>query len=454
MRRNVVITGVGTACALGVGAPALWEGLNAQRSGLKPATRVNSPEFRSRLAGEVAGLSAKDALPKSYRKAIKVMARDIELAIVATRAALDDAGLVTRNGAPDADAAPTGSSTYPGPRMGCHIGAGLISAEADELAGALVTATDESGTFSLKEWGYAADPAGHVGRGGMNNLPPLWMLKYLPNMLACHVTILHGAEGPSNTITCAEASGLLSLGESVRVIQRDAADMCFTGGAESKLNVMGYLRMGMAGRLADSGTEEDGAKLVRPYDPDATGSVLGEAGGILIVEEETAARSRGAKIYAVVAGVGSSQTPRLEFEPRKGPDQGLRDAIEAALADAGVDASEIDAIVPQAAATPELDLAEAGAFREIFGRHLPNIEIVTLSPNIGECMAGNAGVMCVAAAMSLHTQMLPGRIHHGKPVDHIRAASVGPRPTKLGHVLVCSSSLGGQAAAVVLRAAV
>lgn len=453
MQRNVVITGVGTACALGVGAPALWEGLNAQRSGLKPATRVNAAEFRSRLAGEVAGLSAKEALPKSYRKAIKVMARDIELAIVATRAALDDAGIATRNAAPDSDATSSSASTYPGPRMGCHIGAGLISAEADELAGALVTATDESGVFSLREWGAATDAAGRAGRGGMNNLPPLWMLKYLPNMLACHVTILHGAEGPSNTITCAEASGLLSLGESVRVIQRDAADMCFTGGAESKLNVMGYLRIGMAGRLADSGTEEDGSRIVRPYDPQAAGSVLGEAGGILIVEEESAARSRGAKIYARVAGFGSSQTPRLELEPREGPDQGLQDAIEAALADAGIDASDIDAIVPQAAATAELDAAEAGALQNIFGGRLPNIETVTLSPNIGECMAGNAGVMCVAGAMSLHTQFLPGRIHHGKPVDHIRAASVGPRPATLRHVLVCSSSLGGQAAAVVLQAA-
>src|SRR5690606_32200745 len=177
---------------------------------------------------------AKDYVPKSYRKAVKVMARDIELAVAAAKCAVEDARLVTRGALPDGSSEGT---TYPASRMGCQIGAGLIAAETDELTAALATAAttaaDGRPTLDLKAWGDAEG-----GQGAMNNLQPLWLLKYLPNMLACHVTIIHGAEGPSNTITCAEASGLLSIGESVRVIQRGDADLCFSGGAEAPINHM------------------------------------------------------------------------------------------------------------------------------------------------------------------------------------------------------------------------
>ena len=235
MRRRVVITGLGAVTGLGVGFDAFWDGLIAGRSSIGPIEGFDAAGFPCRLAAEVTGFRARDHVPKSYRKATKVMARDIELAVGAADAAVRDAGLVTR-GLED------GEPTYPGPRIGCNIGAGLIATETDELTSALATATDESGRFDLGIW----------GRSGMNNLQPLWMLKYLPNMLACHVTIIHGAEGPSNTITCAEASGLLSLGESARVIERGSADMCLAGGTESKVCPMGLVRIGLAGRLADN----------------------------------------------------------------------------------------------------------------------------------------------------------------------------------------------------------
>src|SRR5688572_645410 len=217
MDRQVVITGLGAVSALGMGVGPLWEGLCAGRSALKRITRFDPSGFPCRLAGEATAFaSARDQVPKSYRKAVKVMARDIELAVAAAKGAVEDAGLTTRGTLPEDSTDPT---TYPPSRMGCHIGAGLIAAETDELTMALVTSTDTSGKFDPKAWGNAAG-----GQGALNNLQPLWLLKYLPNMLACHVTIIHGAEGPSNTITCAEASGLLSIGESVRVIQRGDAD--------------------------------------------------------------------------------------------------------------------------------------------------------------------------------------------------------------------------------------
>ena len=245
MRRQVAITGLGAVSSLGVGFPALWNGLLAGTSALGPITRFDASGFHCRLAGEVKDFSAKDHVPKHYRKAVKIMARDIELAVAAAKEAAEDAGLITRANLPEGG---TGETTFLSERFGCHIGAALIAADTQELTSAMTTAVRAAGDrnsgdssmggFSLNAWGTEDG-----GEEGMNNLTPLWLLKYLPNMLASHVTIIHGAEGPSNTITCNEASGLLSISESLRVIQRGAADICFSGGAESNVNFMRLIRL-------------------------------------------------------------------------------------------------------------------------------------------------------------------------------------------------------------------
>ncbi|MFG0258850.1 MAG: beta-ketoacyl-[acyl-carrier-protein] synthase family protein [Phycisphaerales bacterium JB041] len=452
MPRHVVITGLGTVCALGTGIDALWQGLVEGRSGLGALTRIDASGFRSSLGGEVPDFSAKNFVPKHYRKAVKVMARDTELAVGAALVAVQDAGLATRSTIED-DRTPT----YPSSRVGCQIGAGLIAAETDELAPAIATATDDSGAFRERLWGTNADAG---GTGGMNNLQPLWLLKYLPNMLACHVTILHGCEGPSNTITCAEASGLLSLGESLRVIQRDDADACFSGGAESKLNLMGMARLDLAGRLAPTAPDDatHAADLVRPFDAGATGTLAAEGGGVVILEEAGHARGRGAAAYAEVLGFGAAQGPPpfpvLDladgFHAGESAGDGLRWAIESALADAGVNADEIDAIVPTGSGVRDADHTEAEALRAVFGDRLASVPLVTIRPFLGDCQAGNGALQVAVAAQCLRTQRLPARLHAGTPAPGLDAAPADARPAALRRVLVCSTSLGGQSAAVVL----
>lgn len=448
MPRKVVITGLGVVSPLGTGVDALWQGLCDGRSGLKPITAFDPSGFRSRLGGEVADFSAKDFVPKHYRKAVKVMARDIELAVGAALLAAQDANLTTKALSED-------PPTYPGARVGCQIGAGLIAAETIELAPAVASAADTEGRFQTKLWGSVAEAG---GSGGMDNLPPLWLLKYLPNMLACHVTILHGCEGPSNTITCAEASGLLSLGESLRVIQRDDADACFTGGAESKINLMGMARLDLAGRLAPTGDAADGAPFVRPYDPRAPGTLLAEGGGVAILEEAAAAETRGATPYAEVAGFGAAQGPppfgaiglgEYTDEPAG---EGLRLAIHSALADAGVTPSQIDAIVPTGAGVADADGAEAWALREVFGERLASVPLITIRPNLGDCQAGNGALQVAIACKCLREQKLPARLQAGTPAPGLDARPAPARDATLRTVLVCSTSLGGQNAALVLRA--
>ncbi len=444
MRRAVVITGLGVVSAYGISMDALWEGLCSGKSALKPVQAFDASGFPSRLGGEAIGVKARDYVPKSYRKAVKVMARDTELAVVAANLAVLDANLVTRanmNGGETQGA----ESTYPSERFGCHIGAGLVAAETTELARAFATARSESDPTQV-DWTV-------WGEGGLTNLPPLWLLKYLPNMLACHVTILHGAEGPSNTITCSEASGLLSIGESTRVIERGTADVCLSGGAESRINDMGFIRMHLAGWLAATGDATDGAEVVRPYDPASAGGVIGEGGGILILEEKEAAKARGARAYAQIEGFGAGQSGLMHrdgADGENGVDEGLLGAIETGLADARVSADQIDAIVPRALGSPAQDAREVAVLGKVFGSRLRDIPLVTLSPNIGNCLAGAGSLALSVGARCVSEQMLPARIHSGCASGMVDAGPSEPRRATLRHVLVCSSAMCGQNAAVVI----
>ncbi len=435
MTREIVITGLGAVTGFGVGAAALWDGLLAGQSTLGPITRFDASGFPSALASEIPDFSARKFVPKTYRKAVKVMARDIELAVGASLDAVHDAGLITK-GTRDDDSTPL---TYDPARVGCHIGAGLIACEIDELTAALSTSRNDAGEFDYEAW----------GRGAINNLTPLWLLKYLPNMLACHVTIIHDARGPSNTITCAEASGGLSIGESKRIIERGEADICFSGGAESKLNPMGMMRLEFAGRLARTEGITDGASLISPYDPDAPGSLLGEAGGIILLESKDTAAARNAGAYCQLAGAGAGQSPASDDPARRSV--GLQNAIRAAIRSAGITPDQIQAILPHAAGVPDLDLEEAAALRAIFGDSLEKIPLVTLTPAIGETLAGAFGVAACVGALCVHHQTLPTRLHAGKCPSDLQAHAADQRDASIQHMLVCSSSLGGQNAAVILK---
>lgn len=460
MSRRVVITGVGLVGALGVGRDAVWAGLCEGRSGLAKPTLFDASGFACQMAGEIrpdgaAAFSARDSVPKSYRKAVKVMARDTEIAVAAARLAALDAGLCTRG---TLDGAP-GTTTYPGDRVGCQIGAGLINAETAELSEALATATDDKGTFDTWRWGTVATASHPAGVGGMNNLQPLWMLKYLPNMLACHVTIIHGCEGPSNTITCAEASGLLSIGEGVRVIERGAADACFSGGAECKVNLMGTLRWTLQGQLRPCDDTHTPASLVRPFDPESAGTVLGEGGGIVILEHEAGARARNARVYARVAGFAAAHAPPPGYEAIRAlqkpadderPEDGMLYAMQAALDDAGLTPDAIDAIVVSANGVPASDRAEADAYRRLFGQRLARIPLVTLAPSMGELVAGRGGMQVGVAALMLHEQRLPARLHGGNCPPDLLANPASAGASALRHVLVTTGSTGGQCAAAVL----
>ncbi len=188
-RRRVVITGLGAVTALGEGAGALWNAAIEGRSGISVVKTFDDK-------WQPLGACVENFEPEKFvtqRKSIKVMARDIQLAVAAASLAVDDAG--------------ARSLDIPRDRFGVIVGSGVLNHELDELAMSLQASLDEKGAPNLKKF----------GENGMSSLFPLWLLKYLPNMPACHISILFDLQGMNNTLTTGDSAGLQAVGEARRI---------------------------------------------------------------------------------------------------------------------------------------------------------------------------------------------------------------------------------------------
>ena len=447
--RRVVITGLGAISPHGLGAGALWDGLLAGRSSVAPLTRFDPSSFPSQIAGCIPPFKTTDYVPKSYRKATKIMARDIELAVVAADFAVRDAKLATKGILETSgDKILAEGFTKPNPtRTGCNIGAGLICADMDELTAALAQAKDPDGSLSLQRWGKSEDPN---KTSGMDTLTPLWLLKYLPNMLACHVSIIHETQGPSNTITCAQASAGLALAEACRSIQRGNADVALVGGGESKVHPMGLLRWSLLERLSTA--NDTPTEACRPFDEGARGTVLAEGGGVLVIEELEHAQARGATIYAEVVGLGSSANADSCSDVTQPDPKGeaVAAAITKALKRAGIKAEEVGMIVPPGYGIAAHDRADKAALELAFGAALKQIAVVPLRGGIGDCGAGAQALDLVGAAKALQQQIIPPAVNCPHPIGGLQVPQHA-KPGALKYAVVVASALGGQNSAIVLK---
>ncbi len=438
--RRVVITGIGPVTPIGSGATEFWNGLVEKKCGIRRIREFDPSGFDSQVGGEIDGIKIGHFVPKSYRKAGKIMARDIVLAVAAAHYAVTDADLHTRclveRG--EADAANVDSN-----RLGVNIGAGLICADLGELAEALYAGV-EDGSFSLARWGAEA----------MNNLTPLWLLKFLPNMLACHVTIVHDARGPSNTITCGEASSHLAIGEAFRTIQRGTADVSLCGGAESKDNPMALIRQSLVGRLTCRNDVPE--RACRPFGADRDGTAISEGGAVMVLEELEHARARGARIYAEIVGFGLSNdayAPGAAGEPA--PDgRGVVLAANKALRDAGVTPDQVDMVSAFAAGLPRHDAAEAHAIEAILGDRCGEVPVLAIKAGLGNNGAGSGAIDFAAAVLAMrHGTIAPA--FNSTPLDpelHLRLAAQDPVDARIDVALCNAYALGGgQNASLVIR---
>ncbi|MFH1370546.1 MAG: beta-ketoacyl-[acyl-carrier-protein] synthase family protein [Planctomycetota bacterium] len=432
-KTRVVITGVGATSALGLTAKQTWEGLCAGKCGIRRITSFDPSKFSCQLAGEVGEYKIQQYVPKSFRKATKLMSKDIELSVIAADEAVRDSGLITK-------AIDEQKINVQPQRMAINIGAGLISCDPCELAPA-VAKSIEDGKFDIRKW----------GKEGIELVTPLWLLKYLPNMLACHIGIIHDIQGPSNTITCAEVSGHIAIAEAAEVIARDAADIALAGGAEAKVNPVLIMRQCLIKRAATQ-YNDDPDKACRPFDAGASGSVFGEGGGIIVLENLDNATRRGAKICAEVAGTGQSTSINPVYEHIEPDGKGITIAIEKAMAQANVSPKEIDLIIPHGTGIPGDDLAEAKGIEAAMGGETKRIPVWPTKSMLGNTGAACGGLDVIAATYAIRDGLIPASKNCTKQTTGCNLNIVKEiTKTNIRYALCCGYTYGGQTAAIILK---
>ncbi len=430
---GIAITGFGAASPLGLSSEELWSGLCAGKCGIGTITAFDPVGFNCKLAGQVPDFKIRDYVPKSFRKSTKLMSRDIELAIVAANEALKNSGLVTKGVDPE-------NVNVDPRRMAINLGAGLISCDLVELAPA-VAASLSDGKFDMRKW----------GKDGVEMVTPLWLLKYLPNMLACHIGLIHDIQGPSNTITCAEASGHLAVIEASEIIARGDSDMALAGGAEAKVNPIVMIRQCLLKRATADGND-DPESACRPFDADAKGSVFGEGAGMVVLESLEHAQKRGAKIYAEIVGAGQSTNLSSAYHRLEPGGKGLAIAIEKALEDANISAAELNLIIPHGTGIAGDDMAEAKAIESVLGDAVGDVIVWPTKSMVSNTGAAAGTIDLIAAICAMKEGEVPGAKNcEQKAQDCNLNISSECRQADIRYALSCSYTYGGQTAAVVLK---
>jgi len=385
MDRRVVVTGIGVVTPVGIGREACWKSLVDGASGVAPVTLFETGSFPVRVAAEVKDFKA--SLYIKQRKSLKVMARDIKLAVAASQLAIWDA---------DLDLDKTDRR-----RVGVNMGAGLINADIHELALAL-NASMVNGVFSMQRFGAT----------GMNQLFPLWLLKYLPNMLACHTSIIFDCQGPNNTLTTGNTGSSQAIGEAFRIIQRGSADVFLCGGSDSKVHPLSLVRFVLLGNVAQ--VDGDPTKVSRPFDRDRCGFVVGEGAGVVVLEELEHARRRGAHVYAEVLGYGCTNHG-LNPECVDGEGTGVAEAMKMALRCASVGPEHVDYINANGMSTVEDDRAETKAIKRVCGERACKIPVSSIKSMIGNLSAAAGAVEFASTVLSVHEDVLPPTINYENP---------------------------------------
>ena len=425
MRRRVVITGLGSVSCLGIGTDPLWKAVLESQSGIGPIQSFACDGFPVQQGGEIHDFNPRDFVEN--RKSLKVMSRDIQLACAASSLAFQDAAIDRAAMNPE--------------RAGVTMGAGLLDNEIDEIASCIRNSLDENGTFQMTKFGAE----------GIRTLFPLWMLKYLPNMPACHISIMYNLQGPSNTITTACAAAMQAVGEAFRLIERDSADLMVAGGAECRMNPFGIARYQVLKTLANvNGSHR---QSYRPFDKKRAGFSVGEGSGVVILEELEHALRRKAKIYAEVAGYGVSSDFNYLLD-NLSDSTGRELAMEMALRDGGIKQNDVDLIHAHGSGIPKDDLLEARAIRKVFGEDLGSkIPVVATKPFIGHTGFASGGLQMLLSAKMIHDQKVPATLNYEEEDSEIGLSIVKKMSEKIPLNAVLSNAFGlsGQNASVLIK---
>jgi 3-oxoacyl-[acyl-carrier-protein] synthase II len=424
--RRVVVTGLGVVAPNGIGKEAFWSACLEGRSGVGPIRSFDASQHPVKVAGEVVDFDVTPFVPPSQRKSVKIMSRAMRFAVGAAGMAIEDSGLDLDRQNPE--------------RIGVVMGTGLVPVDLPELAPALRDACNADGGFDTTR----------LGQRGGSALYPLWILKYLPNMVAAHISMALNAQGPNNTVTTACAAGTQAVGEAFRLIARDDADIILSGGSDSRIDPLMILAYTALGALSLSA--RPASEVSRPFDRTRDGFVMGEGAGVLVLEELEHARRRGATIYAEVLGLGTSFDAYSLTKPDPEA-KGAARAITGALREARIDASDVDYINAHGTSTRLNDLMETMAVKRVFGENAKSLSLSSIKSMVGHLIGAAGAVEAVALALSLHDGALPPTINLTQPdpdcdLDYVPLTA---REVPVRTAVSTSFGFGGQNAALVMQ---
>jgi 3-oxoacyl-[acyl-carrier-protein] synthase II len=411
-RRRVVVTGMGALTPLGNDVTTFWSRLVAGESGVRRIEAFDPARVTSQIAGEVPDFDPSAVLD---RKEIRRNDRYTQFILVATRQAMDQAGLPERLEGDLAD------------RTGAIIGSGL---------GGSGTLIEQIGINLTR---------------GPDRLSPFFIPMAIANMGSGQAAISFGARGPNYATVSACATAGHALGEAAETIIRGDADVMLAGGSEAP--VFEVLVGAFAAMRALSTRNDDPAGASRPFDQGRDGFVIAEGAGVLVLEELRHAEQRGAIVLAELVGYGATADATHITLPSPGGIGGVK-AGQRALAKAGIESSEVDHISAHATATPEGDPAELAAFRTLFGDHADKISITATKGAIGHTLGAAGGIGAVAAICALRDGCVPPTLNLTDPaleVGELDCTPLTSRSREMRVALVNAFGFGGQNSAIVFR---
>jgi 3-oxoacyl-[acyl-carrier-protein] synthase II len=410
-RRRVAITGIGCVTPLGIGVEALWNGLRAQRSVVRAATRFDTSIFRSQCAAEVDGFDAEDFLDP---RRVKRLDRFGQFSVVSAQLAIEDAGID-------------------------------LAREDRERIGAMM------GT-ALGGVAYAEEQAARFLQGGLRAVDATLALAVFGGSSSCNIAIEFGVSGPNCTNAMSCASGTIAIGEAFRQIRDGYADVMIAGGSEAPLATLCFGAFALI--RAMSTRNDDPEHASRPFDRDRDGFVMAEGAAVLILEEWTHAEARGARIYGEIAGFGTTNDAHHMTAPLPGGAQAAR-CMRQALADAQATPEDIDYINAHGSSTPLNDPTETTAIRTVFGAHADRVPVSSTKGYYGHALGASGAFEAAISSLVLQRGWIPPTLNLHAPDDGCDLDYVPMTGRELDAQTVLSNSFGfgGINASLVLRKA-
>lgn len=370
-KRRVVITGLGLVTPVGNDVDSTWKALLEGKSGIEPITKFDASDFSTRFSGSVKNFDVEQYLSKKDARKMDLF---IQYGVAAGQQAIADAKLDMSKEDPT--------------RVGTAVGAGM-------------------GGMWLIEQNHNA-----LIKGGPRKISPFFVPSTIINMVAGHLSIIHGLKGPNFAVTTACTTGVHNIGFAARTIAYGDADVMLAGGAEDVTSPMGV--GGFAAAKALSSRNDEPQKASRPWDKDRDGFVIGDGAGIMVLEEYQHAVDRGAQIYGEILGFGmSGDAFHMTSPPSDG--EGAALAMENAIKDAGIAKDAVGYINAHGTSTHAGDKAEVAAVKSVFGDHAYNLMVSSTKSMTGHLLGAAGAVETIFTALALKDQMVPPTINLDNP---------------------------------------